>query len=1316
MELYAQTMPSLFNLSTGNYSMTQWDNTNLAGTYPANMYFHQGSAADPFLTTEPNADYTAAYNLSSGVRLRGLGTAGFSFLNTSGGMLGAAVLGLNTSGRVNITVGFVGGTVATAQRDYRIRLQYRIGVGSWIDVPGPIEYLMNVTTGHTQTFSGVVLPVQCENQAVLYLRWKYYYTSPTTGTRPDLSVDEISVSSSSNIGVPTKFAITSITPTTPSSNTGFSALVQAVDGTGSPRIVAATTTFSLSVFTGTGTLSGTITGTILAGNSNVNVTGVIYSIAENNVRIAATRTSGELLTQGVSGFFNVQQSATQVVLGTNTQSGFVRAFLGLITGEARKPDFSLDPNYVSTFTMTKVSGPGILSGLTTRIPVGGVARFDSVFVDLPGTYVFQVTAPGLTSANTQNIVIRVLPTMTPVLTPQFMRSATSVQRLPAFALVTFTNLQPASTYRYISGIATTPPVNGINGLPAIPSGAGAGFNINQDANANSYAFTTSKSIITVGVHSFFSTGPAETSKSVWVNVVSSTNTNFNNGNLLNWVVSLADQYGNVISRYPSVQQSTAIEFGSAITNATGIVDVNSGMKSKNMVVLYSEVAGVTQPLSIAIVQDDGTNISPSVFFYQNLEAAAGSWATLIPNSLATGVRRIEERDGRTGAIVRTITDADGIWGATNTADPTGGTSALSFETPTIIVTGPFEYEKFCVSGSKSIEWWARGVVNVKVELSTNNGTIWTLLTNSNPATPGKLDWLPDAPGGNEYRIRVTDVDRPTVLGVGGIFAGYYPPNILQEPADIVRCVNEDASFLVIASGDGTRFQWQKDGVDLPNQTSQSLIIRNVVANTSGRYRCIVSSIHGACVNDTSLGAHLFIAPPTQVYNSTKIFSAPSGTDAIIQIESNVPNNLNTFQWRKGNTALSDGAKYQGTNSSILTIQSVTTADQGTDYNCIVVGPCGLDTTDNLALFIPNLTITSQPTSVVACLGGTATVSVSVQTNPAGQPIEYQWYKNGTRLSNTSTYSGVNTAMLTIMNTTTGDAGTYTVNCILSGTAAMVNSTPIVVTASGPPVITDNPANLSICTRNRIALGTKASGNGTLQYRWIKNGNSVAGQTRDSLKITSAVTGDAGKYRCIVSNECGVDTTDEVTIDIKQNVSMQTQPPRTITAAIGSQLSIDLVAAGGGTIRYAWYHDGALVPSQTTAAYRKNSVVTADAGKYWCIVGGDCNSITSDTVRVTVGSTGVSGYETVGEGLVIRQNTPNPMTDRTVFEYSVSSFEPALTLSVTDLLGRAIHSHSVADVSAGNHKFEFNSNLENGVYNLTLSNGQKSISRQFVVSK
>jgi hypothetical protein len=120
-------------------------------------------------------------------------------------------------------------------------------------------------------------------------------------------------------GVASKLAITSISPASPSQFNNFSVTVQSQDVSNALSNVVANTSFVLSVATGTGSLGGTITGTILAGTNSITLNSVTYNTVESGVSLTATQTAGDPLTPGTSGTFNVQTPVPTILLtGTLT--------------------------------------------------------------------------------------------------------------------------------------------------------------------------------------------------------------------------------------------------------------------------------------------------------------------------------------------------------------------------------------------------------------------------------------------------------------------------------------------------------------------------------------------------------------------------------------------------------------------------------------------------------------------------------------------------------------------------------------------------------------------------------------------------------------------------------------------------------------------------------------------------------------------------------------------------------------------------------------------------------------------------------------
>jgi hypothetical protein len=105
---------------------------------------------------------------------------------------------------------------------------------------------------------------------------------------------------------PVKLAVTSVNGgSSPVFGSPFTVTVQAQDSGGTARTVVTDTIVTLSLNAGTGSLGGTATGTILAGNSAVTISGVTYSKAESGIVITATETSGETLTAANSSSFTM---------------------------------------------------------------------------------------------------------------------------------------------------------------------------------------------------------------------------------------------------------------------------------------------------------------------------------------------------------------------------------------------------------------------------------------------------------------------------------------------------------------------------------------------------------------------------------------------------------------------------------------------------------------------------------------------------------------------------------------------------------------------------------------------------------------------------------------------------------------------------------------------------------------------------------------------------------------------------------------------------------------------------------------------------
>lgn len=175
-------------------------------------------------------------------------------------------------------------------------------------------------------------------------------------------------------------------------------------------------------------------------------------------------------------------------------------------------------------------------------------------------------------------------------------------------------------------------------------------------------------------------------------------------------------------------------------------------------------------------------------------------------------------------------------------------------------------------------------------------------------------------------------------------------------------------------------------------------------------------------------------------------------------------------------------------------------------------------------------ITSQPQNVTVCEGDT----IRLQIAATGDGLTYEWRKGTTLIP------GVNSNTYIIPSAKLTDAGTF--NCTVRGECIPFPvSTNATVTVRRTTDIVTQPTD-----RTSHAEGTEAEfcvdavGN-NLTYQWYQNGFSLGtvlptAQTR-CLKIPNATPNFDGKYYCKVTGDCGIDSSNEVTLAVVK-VSVQ----------------------------------------------------------------------------------------------------------------------------------------------------------------------------------
>jgi hypothetical protein len=552
------------SLATGPYFLNSWSAASAAGSYPNHMRFEQTTVKDPALAVDMTGPWKQPYNLTSASRIRGLGSDGFAFVNTdttqdvqsggapAAGYVGTAVLALNTTGQSNIRVSWTGGTVEPNMQIYGIRLQYRVGnSGAFTDVLDaigiPVEYIRNVTAGHSQTLGPVTLPVAAENKSYIELRWKYYYISGSTGSRAQLRVDNIIVASGDPTAV--KLAVVSA-PTT--------------GQTGQP--------------------------------------------------------------------------------------------LRPVTVEAQSQFGERALTYNGPIAIIKASGPGTLSGTLSTSAINGVAAFNDVRADLPGTYRFIAQATGLVDSDeSANVIVLQL---TELILPEYLQGdqPDNNNRVPFATRLQIDGLQPSATYRYANRIVTT-------NDPVPQDGAGNMILARTDGS-NFVRISQSPRFLPADLnlrHGQF-VADSQGRFSGWFITEPTSNTRFAPGTLVFLRLFLNDGLGGEEYYHYLTTQATikVTAFGSGANQGSAVYGESSAAP-KNFMVLFSNLDGIGRPVAATFVESSGAAAGSTYaqFYQTSVAGLTGHWGTLVPNGLPLGVQRIEERDLVAGNLVSAFLSIEG---------------------------------------------------------------------------------------------------------------------------------------------------------------------------------------------------------------------------------------------------------------------------------------------------------------------------------------------------------------------------------------------------------------------------------------------------------------------------------------------------------------------------------------------------------------------------------------------------------------------------------------------------------------------------------
>lgn len=404
------------------------------------------------------------------------------------------------------------------------------------------------------------------------------------------------------------------------------------------------------------------------------------------------------------------------------------------------------------------------------------------------------------------------------------------------------------------------------------------------------------------------------------------------------------------------------------------------------------------------------------------------------------------------------------------------------------------------------------------------------------------------------------------------------------------------------------YQWFHDGAEIDGAISPALIINVIGSETAGVYRVVVSnsstSESAQAVLEVSALPTITQEPQdTAVYPGETVVLTARATGSDVE-----------YQWEQ---LSADGTwtEIEEATSSQLVIESTSTSD-ATDYRVKVKNNGGNKTSSNAKVTLKEpLSIQAQPASQNVTAGSNVTFSVAASGHGR---LRYQWYKNGGALSNGTTISGASNADLQLSNVKASDSNLYHV-VVSNNDGQSVTSNAAQLSVTGPVSITVNPQDTTLYSGQAGSIQVAASGDNPLRYQWQRlsgsNWQNISGATASSLNFTNTGSTDAGRYRCIVSNDSSTDTSTAATITVVQSVNLLSSP-QSQTANEGDAVSFQ-IDANGDNLQYEWSKDGQTISSSNSSTLSFASVRAIDQGTYSCRAFNAGSSVNCSSFKLTI---------------------------------------------------------------------------------------------------
>lgn len=377
----------------------------------------------------------------------------------------------------------------------------------------------------------------------------------------------------------------------------------------------------------------------------------------------------------------------------------------------------------------------------------------------------------------------------------------------------------------------------------------------------------------------------------------------------------------------------------------------------------------------------------------------------------------------------------------------------------------------------------------------------------------------------------------------------------------------------------------------------------------------------------------------------------------------------SFPFYLGHRPTAGGSYYQGLLDEIgIYNRALTPAEVLAIYESGTMGKCPL-----------SASVVRSPQSGGFPLSGDIRLSVAAS---GSQPLSYQWYFNGTAVTNNSRVTGATGDTLIVADSVPDDAGDFIV--VVRNEYGCATSTVATVSLGNPPTIIQHPLSQSPVVGGEVALSAQVSGDEPLVFRWHHNNVALADDARHfgtgttNLVITNLTLGDSGAYTIRTTNAFGSITSSAAVLTVITPPNIATQP-RGYSVPVGLPVTLGGAATGTAPLFYQWLLNGDPVTNATNATYAISNLLATDIGDYQLVVTNLGGATTSSVAPLTVGPVGIWGYYSLAGNVPI---WPGPYLTNVISIAAGSAYSLALRQDGT-VYGWG-YGGSVTNIPAGLH--------------------------------